>query len=199
MFVRISKRTLAVTDIGRQQQKQQKQQSQLLRQILMLSTNSEAAKCVESSNKARRKLPAGGPGISQFITDLGMRADRVKIYPEIPPYIEPSDLRGDGLNVYLDVYGCQMNVSDAEVVLGIMESQGYQRTMDENKADVWLLVTCSIREGAETKIWKKLEFIKKMKRTGKETDECWSVGVYGRANQSGIVGERWLGRCCCRT
>ena len=70
MFVRMSKRTLAVTGIGRQQQKQQ---SQLLRQILMLSTDSEAAnsKCVESSNKARRKLPTGGPGISQFITDLG--------------------------------------------------------------------------------------------------------------------------------
>ena len=68
MFVRMSKRTLTVTGIGRQKQKQQ---SQLLRQILMLSTDSKAAKCVEASNKARRKLPTGGPGISQFITDLG--------------------------------------------------------------------------------------------------------------------------------
>ena len=57
--------------------------------------------------------------------------------------------RPDGRKVYLDVYGCQMNVSDTEVVWAILEEQGYARTLNPREADVWLLVTCSIRDGAE--------------------------------------------------
>jgi tRNA A37 methylthiotransferase MiaB len=53
--------------------------------------------------------------------------------------------------VYFDIYGCQMNVSDAELVMAILESSGYSRTSNPTEADVWLVVTCSIREGAENK------------------------------------------------
>ena len=42
-----------------------------------------------------------------------------------------------------------MNVSDTEVVWSILEDQGYARTLNPREADVWLLVTCSIRDGAE--------------------------------------------------
>ena len=45
-----------------------------------------------------------------------------------------------------------MNVNDAEVVWAIMEDQGYTRTLNPSEADVWLVVTCSIREGAEAKV-----------------------------------------------
>ena len=48
--------------------------------------------------------------------------------------------------VYLDVYGCQMNVSDTELVLSILSQSGYSRTTTPSEADVWLIVTCSIRE-----------------------------------------------------
>ena len=48
---------------------------------------------------------------------LGKTARNVKVYPEIPPYLDPASLRADGAKVYLDVYGCQMNVADTEVVL----------------------------------------------------------------------------------
>ena len=68
---------------------------------------------------------------------------------ESHPYLPPDMLRGDGRKVYLDVYGCQMNVSDTEVVWSILEDQGYARTLNPREADVWLLVTCSIRDGAE--------------------------------------------------
>ena len=68
---------------------------------------------------------------------------------ESHPYLPPHMLRGDGRKVYLDVYGCQMNVSDTEVVWAILEEQGYARTLNPREADVWLLVTCSIRDGAE--------------------------------------------------
>ena len=58
--------------------------------------------------------------------------------------------------VFLDVFGCQMNVSDAEVVWSVLESKGYQRTLVKSEADVLLVVTCSIREGAEAKVWNSL-------------------------------------------
>ena len=49
----------------------------------------------------------------------------------------------------------------------VLEKQGYVRTLDPMEASAWLIVTCSIREGAENKIWKKLHHIKRMKKTGK--------------------------------
>ena len=76
-------------------------------------------------------------------------------------------LRGDGLRVYLDVYGCQMNVNDTEVVWSILEGQGYLRTLNPSDADVWLVVTCSIRDGAEQKVWSKLNHIQRKKVTNK--------------------------------
>ena len=79
------------------------------------------------------------------------------------PYLSPEMLRGDGLRVYLDVYGCQMNVNDTEVVWSILEDQGYLRTLNPSDADVWLVVTCSIRDGAEQKVWSKLNHIQRKK------------------------------------
>ena len=53
------------------------------------------------------------------------------------------------------------------VIFSVLESQGYVRTLNSNEADAWLLVTCSIRENAEDKIWKKLNYIKALKSHGK--------------------------------
>lgn len=61
-----------------------------------------------------------------------------------------------------------MNVSDAEVVLAILKKAGYCRTDCIEDADVILLVTCSIREGAEQKIWTRLDNFNKMKKKIKE-------------------------------
>ncbi|RPI61192.1 MAG: tRNA (N6-isopentenyl adenosine(37)-C2)-methylthiotransferase MiaB, partial [Ignavibacteriales bacterium] len=52
-------------------------------------------------------------------------------------------------NVYIETYGCQMNLADTEIVLGILKKQGYDVTDKPEEADVVLLNTCSIRENAE--------------------------------------------------
>ena len=70
------------------------------------------------------------------------------------------------LEVFFDVYGCQMNEGDAEVVHSVLTGAGYERTDNVAEADVWLLVTCSIRESAEDKIWKKLRNIQHRKKAG---------------------------------
>ena len=61
-------------------------------------------------------------------------------------------------------YGCQMNVSDSEVVASILESIGYSYSDDINKSELVLLNTCSIREKAEQTVRKKLESINSIKK-----------------------------------
>ena len=58
--------------------------------------------------------------------------------------------------VYLETFGCQMNVSDSERVATRLESDGFQITADESAADVVLLNTCSVREKAEHKLFTRI-------------------------------------------
>jgi tRNA-2-methylthio-N6-dimethylallyladenosine synthase len=54
--------------------------------------------------------------------------------------------------VFLETYGCQMNVADSELVSGILRRAGYERTADPGNADVLLVNTCAIRENAEERV-----------------------------------------------
>jgi tRNA-2-methylthio-N6-dimethylallyladenosine synthase len=58
--------------------------------------------------------------------------------------------------VYLETFGCQMNVSDSERVASVLVSKGYEMTTDESAADVVLLNTCSVREKAENKLYTRI-------------------------------------------
>ncbi len=66
--------------------------------------------------------------------------------------------------VYIETYGCQMNVADTEIVLGVLGGSGFVPTADPVDADVVLLNTCSIREKAEEKIHNRLQHLKPIKR-----------------------------------
>src|SRR3954463_12849655 len=55
--------------------------------------------------------------------------------------------------LYLETFGCQMNVLDSELVLGQLRAQGYDSVGDRESADVILYKTCSVREHAEQKVW----------------------------------------------
>ena len=59
--------------------------------------------------------------------------------------------------VYIETYGCQMNVADTEVVFSILGKEGYTRTEDVAQADVILVNTCSVRDNAEQRIRGRLE------------------------------------------
>jgi len=77
--------------------------------------------------------------------------------------------------IYIETYGCQMNLADTEIVLGILNSKGYSVTQDANDADVVLLNTCSIRENAEQRIYGRLGNFKNLK----ETKPDLVVGILG--------------------
>ena len=71
---------------------------------------------------------------------------------------------GERRKVYVETYGCQMNSSDSEIVLSVMNSRGYEPTTDIAAADVIFLNTCSIRDNAELRIHGRLTNIKYYKR-----------------------------------
>jgi tRNA-2-methylthio-N6-dimethylallyladenosine synthase len=58
--------------------------------------------------------------------------------------------------IYLETYGCQMNVADSELMLGQLARAGYERTDQPGEADVILVNTCAIREHAEQRIYGRL-------------------------------------------
>ena len=66
--------------------------------------------------------------------------------------------------LYIETYGCQMNVADTEIVVSIMQQNGYSITGKMDEADVILINTCSIRENAEKRIWGRLSVFKQLKR-----------------------------------
>jgi len=74
-----------------------------------------------------------------------------------PPSMLPL---GVGKKVYVETYGCSMNVSDSEIVLGVMHANGYAQTDTPDNADVILINTCSIRENAEHKVHTRLNMLK---------------------------------------
>ena len=90
--------------------------------------------------------------------------------------------------VYIEPYGCQMNMNDAEVVLGILENyksnltDGFNESYykfcrsDLENADVALLVTCAIREHAENKIWIRINELSKIRTKSKQK---LTIGVLG--------------------
>lgn len=69
-----------------------------------------------------------------------------------------------GSSVYIETYGCQMNVSDSEIVASVLKNAGYGLTHDPLVADVVLINTCAIRENAEQRVRRRLEFFRSRKR-----------------------------------
>lgn len=91
------------------------------------------------------------------------------------PSLAIQPLVGNGKKVYVETYGCQMNINDSEIVLGVMHAEGYVPTDSSDDADVILLNTCAIRDNAERRIHERLFHLKHTKKTNSDL----VVGVLG--------------------
>ncbi len=69
--------------------------------------------------------------------------------------------------LYIETYGCQMNVADSEVVASVMQMAGYEMCEREEAADAIFLNTCSVRENAENKIYNRLEALHAERKKGR--------------------------------
>jgi len=70
-------------------------------------------------------------------------------------------------NLYIETYGCQMNVADSEVVVSILNGEGFNLTENYKEADLILINTCSIRDNAEQRIFNRLNEFKALKKQKK--------------------------------
>ncbi|KAK0416902.1 hypothetical protein QR680_012743 [Steinernema hermaphroditum] len=126
----------------------------------------QTARCSSSNAVASTtsSIPKDGPGLDHFIAKASATQRRsLKIMPtatDSDSYLSPEDYHGRGRKVFYMTTGCQMNVNDMEIVRSMLCSSGYIETVSKVDADVILLMTCSIREGAEEKIWKELRKIR---------------------------------------
>ena len=78
-------------------------------------------------------------------------------------------------HLYIETYGCQMNVADSEVVASVMRMAGYEPCETLDEADAVFLNTCSVRDNAEQKIIHRLEALNALRRKGRRL----IIGVLG--------------------
>lgn len=92
---------------------------------------------------------------------------------------QPDNLKHDieASKLFIETYGCQMNVADSEVIAAVMATVGYEMAETVEDADAVLLNTCSIRDNAEQKIVSRLQFLSSLKR--KRASRLKIVGVVG--------------------
>ncbi len=96
---------------------------------------------------------AVGPGLKEFLIagkNIPLPIDETEV--NSVPYLTSNHYNGNGRKVFFEIYGCQMNSNDGEVVYAVLKSSGYIKVDSIDQADVVLLVTCSIRDHAEAKV-----------------------------------------------
>ena len=100
---------------------------------------------------------------NQTLFPLYNKAERVETPHQ--PFQEPqASAPSHARRVYIETYGCQMNVSDSELMAGILTQSGHQTVPHLDDADVVLVNTCAIRENAETKVINRLTQLNHRKR-----------------------------------
>ena len=95
--------------------------------------------------------------------------------------------------VYIETYGCQMNVSDSELMAGILTQSGHQTVPHLDDADVVLVNTCAIRENAETKVIKPTE-TSEPSETSPPRTHYRGLRLYGATPPRPTLGRRTLCR-----
>ncbi|KAM8946937.1 mitochondrial tRNA methylthiotransferase CDK5RAP1 [Pelodytes ibericus] len=122
---------------------------------------------------------ARGPHLKDFLTKSSPSEHLLADEEDPPMYITAHFSPGSNNNVYLETYGCQMNVNDTEIAWSILEKSGYSRTYSAAEADVILVFTCSVREKAEQTIWNRLQQLAVLKRKRCRSKGPLRIGILG--------------------
>lgn len=119
-----------------------------------------------------RRIPDDGLGLADFVRQSVSSPDPVVHRHAAVAKPEKST------RFHLKTYGCQMNVSDSDIVRSVLLENGLVETEEEAEADLLLTNTCAIREGAEAKVWARLSQLRAQRRkAGKK--KRMVVGVLG--------------------
>jgi len=149
------------------------------------SSSSSSSKAVaththtSSSSSSSTAIPNDGLTLNHFINQ-----SHSKVSVTTTQYQQRGGGGGGG-SVFIETYGCQMNISDSEVINSVLENAGYSTASSAETADVVLLNTCAIRDNAESKIWQRLGYLKNMKLERKNAAKRKAVAVVGTMGVSG--------------
>lgn len=105
----------------------------------------------------------------------GISRQRMSIIRPITPIPPKTPITTKMKKLFIETYGCQMNVADSEVVASVMKMAGYELCESVDDADTVFLNTCSVRDNAEQKILNRLDTLHAMTRKGKKM----IIGVLG--------------------
>ena len=111
----------------------------------------------------------------QTLFPLYNKSERAETPHRVPQKSDGTTQQVHARRVYIETYGCQMNVSDSELMAGILTQSGHQTVTHIDDADVVLVNTCAIRENAETKVINRLKHLNHRKRRQPEL----IIGVCG--------------------
>lgn len=122
---------------------------------------------------------------STFFRNFAQKYRLLGNVPNILPEMKtplPQNMTADSCadkKLFIETYGCQMNVADSEVVAAIMQMDGYSLADSVDDADAVLLNTCSIRDNAEQKIVNRLQALGALRRSRKGSGRGLLIGVIG--------------------
>eukprot|EP01039_Chlorochromonas_danica_P000060 gene60-64_t len=119
-----------------------------------------------------------GPGLSDFIKKSTTSTTNTSNLLEN----EKPTLALQPMKFHIETYGCQMNVSDSEIVSTLLTAAGHQPCADLEEADLILTNTCAVRDNAESKVWNRLKYfqsIRRKRRTKASRGRYPVVGVLG--------------------
>lgn len=159
-----------------------------LKKISSHSTSSNNDTChvtdQQSKNVTTKKIIfknrlLSGPNLKHFFTAENMKIDAHFEETEFIPYLQQQSNTNVKRKVYFDVYGCQMNVNDTEIVWSILKDNNFDRTLEIKDADVVLIVTCAIRDSAEERIWGRLNYFKGFKKLRGSDRPSLKIGLLG--------------------
>ncbi|MCD4792521.1 MAG: tRNA (N6-isopentenyl adenosine(37)-C2)-methylthiotransferase MiaB [Bacteroidales bacterium] len=100
---------------------------------------------------------------------------KVNKYKTSKQRLDLADKKPNATKIYIETYGCQMNVADSEVVMSIMIDEGYAITDEVNNADIIFINTCAVRDNAEKRIRNRLIALNALKKRKK----CLIIGLLG--------------------
>lgn len=124
---------------------------------------------VRHLSKIKQDL-SNGPGLADFITKSATKSSIPKLadnnYAKMICLSNEDDVSVP-LKYFIETYGCQMNVSDSEIVKSVLSSAGHLPCDSIEEADLILTNTCAIRENAEDKVWHRLQYFQSLRRKNK--------------------------------
>lgn len=123
--------------------------------------------CFSTASSQRRVVPKDGLTLADFVSGSKNSVDKVD-----------DKAKTNGIFFCIKTYGCQMNVSDSDIVRSLLLQAGMRESTEESDAHVILTNTCAIRENAETKVWNRLADLKSSRKKHKQSN-IQVVGVLG--------------------